>query len=90
MVIPTKLLKDGENTFTLKRDEPGEVFYSIEARVYQPVTDETQQGMRVLRRYEVSDAGRPVVGDDGQHQAIGAGPLHGCRMAERPPGRAGA
>lgn len=54
--VPSKMLKDGDNTFVLKRSEPGEVFYSVEARVYRPVTDESQDGMRVMRRYEVMDA----------------------------------
>ena len=54
-VIPSNLLRDGDNTFVLRRDQPGEVFYSVEARVYRPATDETSEGARVLRRYEVKN-----------------------------------
>ena len=56
VTVPSAMLKDGENTFLLKRSEPGEIFYSIEARVYHPATVESAEGMRVMRRYEVMDA----------------------------------
>lgn len=54
--IPWSLLKSGENSFALKRDEAGQVFYSVEARVFRPVSDESLTGFRVLRRYEAQDA----------------------------------
>jgi len=53
--IPAKMLQT-DNAIVIKRDAPGEIFYSIEARVFQPVSEESHGGMRVLRRYEIRNA----------------------------------
>ncbi len=56
VTVPAKMLRGGDNTITLKRSEPGDVFYHLEARVFRPTADETPRGLRVLRRYETQDA----------------------------------
>jgi hypothetical protein len=56
IAIPRSLLKDGANTFTLRRDEGGEVFAAVEAECYRPARDENAAGLRVLRRLEARDA----------------------------------
>lgn len=56
MSIPYALLKDGDNTITMRRTgESGEAFYSVQARVYPPAMEESHTGMRVVRRYEVQN-----------------------------------
>jgi uncharacterized protein YfaS (alpha-2-macroglobulin family) len=53
--IAAKMLQS-DNSIVIKRDAPGEIFYSIEARVFRPASEESHGGMRVLRRYEVRNA----------------------------------
>jgi len=53
--VPAGMLKDSDNTITIQRDALGEVFYSIEARTFSRVTDESANEIRVLRRYEVQN-----------------------------------
>jgi len=54
--VPRSLLRDGSNSFTFRRTGDGEVFLTIEARVFRPAQTETASGMRLLRRYEVRNA----------------------------------
>lgn len=55
--IPRELLKDGENAIAIHRTGLGEASYTLDARVYRPAGGETTEGVRVLRRYEVKNAG---------------------------------
>lgn len=43
----------GANKLDLSVSGEGEVFYQIDARVYRPLTQESQHGVRVFRRFEV-------------------------------------
>lgn len=56
VIVPRALLKNGENTFVLHRNGDGEVFFSIDATVFEPTTTESTSGVRVLRRLEVRNA----------------------------------
>ena len=65
--IPRGLWKDA-NTLSIARDGGGEVFYSLETRVFVPSKFEVGAGVRVFRRYDAQNAGkawdelkRPVV-----------------------------
>jgi len=66
--VTSSALRSGENTVKIHRDGGGEAFYSVDTRVYRPVADESTEGIRVLRRFEVKTPGgtwvelnRPVV-----------------------------
>ena len=56
--VPRGLLKEGENTITLRRGDGtvGELFATATATVYRPQTGEIGEGMRVLRRWEMQNA----------------------------------
>ncbi len=54
--FPTSLLVPGNNTLSMVRGGEGEAFYEIEARVYRPLKNEKDMGIRVARRYEVKNA----------------------------------
>ncbi|MBC8101332.1 MAG: hypothetical protein H7Z41_01925 [Cytophagales bacterium] len=58
-VVPIALLKDGENSVRLTRQAgraaAGELFATATATVYRPQTGETDNGLRVLRRWEVQN-----------------------------------
>lgn len=55
--IPRSALQTGRNVVEVHRSGGGEAFYSLEARVYRPMPNETTEGVRVLRRFEVKNAG---------------------------------
>ena len=48
--------KDGANSLRIERDGAGEVFWNVEARVYQPASVEVGKNVRVFRRYETQNA----------------------------------
>jgi hypothetical protein len=56
VTVPRSFLKDGDNSFALRRTGSGEVFFSVDARVFRPATAESSTGMRVLRRYDVRNS----------------------------------
>jgi len=56
LTVPRSLLKDGANSITLRRTGGGEVFFTVEARVFRPAIEEASSGMRVLRRYDAMNA----------------------------------
>lgn len=55
--IPRELLKTGANAIVVRRTGEGEALYTLEARVYRPAPAESTEGVRVLRRFEVKNAG---------------------------------
>ncbi len=55
--VPRELLKTGANNVVVRRTGEGEAFYSVDARIYRPAPVETTEGVRVLRRFEVKNAG---------------------------------
>ncbi|BCM91406.1 hypothetical protein IAD21_03278 [Abditibacteriota bacterium] len=68
VAIPKGLWRDGDNTISVERNGGGEVFYSLETRVFIPSQFEFGGGVRVFRRYDAQNAGkawdelkRPVV-----------------------------
>jgi hypothetical protein len=56
VTVPRSFLKDGDNSFALRRTGSGEVFFSVDARVFRPAAAESSTGMRVLRRYDVRNS----------------------------------
>ncbi len=55
--IPRERLKDGSNSVVVRRSGEGEASFVLDARAYRPATSDTTEGVRVLRRYEVKNAG---------------------------------
>lgn len=55
--VPRDLLKNGPNELVVRRSGEGEAFYRVDARIYRPANGESTEGIRVLRRYEVKNAG---------------------------------
>ncbi len=58
IAIPKGLWHDGDNTIRVERDGGGEVFYSLETRVFVPSQFEFGAGVRVFRRYDAQNAGK--------------------------------
>lgn len=54
--LPRALWKDGANVLNIERDGAGELFWNLEARVYQPASAEVGKNVRVFRRYEAQNA----------------------------------
>ena len=48
--------KDGTNQLQIERDGAGEIFWNVEAQVYQPASVEVGKNVRVFRRYETQNA----------------------------------
>ena len=51
-----RIWKDGDNTLQIERGGTGEVFWQVEARVFQPASVEVGKNVRVFRRYETQNA----------------------------------
>lgn len=51
-----RVWKDGANILQIERDGAGEVFWQVEARVFQPASVEVGKNVRVFRRYETQNA----------------------------------
>lgn len=54
VALPT--LNAGANRIEVKASANGEVFYQVESRIFRPLRDETQFGVRIFRRFEVRTA----------------------------------
>lgn len=54
VVLPEPIT--GSNKATLSIAGEGEVFYQIDARIFRPLPDESQRGVRVFRRFEVKNS----------------------------------
>ncbi len=56
-LVPRELLRTGPNDIQITRTGVGEAQYTLESRVFRPATTESVEGVRVLRRFEVKNAG---------------------------------
>ncbi len=54
--IPETLLTAGDNTIRIERTGQGEAFYEVDAVVFRALRHESEEGIRVARRYEVKNA----------------------------------
>jgi uncharacterized protein YfaS (alpha-2-macroglobulin family) len=54
--IPSGLLVPGDNLLHIDRSGQGEAFYEVDAEVYRPLRLESDEGIRVARRYEVKNS----------------------------------
>jgi hypothetical protein len=54
--IPNHLLSGGSNTVEIDRQGAGEAFYQIDSRVVLPLKNESDEGIRVVRKYEVQNS----------------------------------
>lgn len=54
--IPPEALSSGANQIAIKRTGDGEAFYQVRARVFRPLKNDADQGIRVARRYEVQNS----------------------------------
>jgi uncharacterized protein YfaS (alpha-2-macroglobulin family) len=54
--IPAGVLKAGANDIHVSRNGDGEAFFSVESTVYEPLRDVKEDGLSVMRRFEVQNS----------------------------------